>query len=186
MSTAIAFLALVVSLATFAVAGRRARIDRQRRMFADAFEAVMEYREFPFMVRRRNPNQREEERARLSGELSRVQARMNSHKARLLIEDPHIGKLYAELVKQTRYHAGAHIKSAWNNDPVAFDQDTHAPQYDFSALDEHDNDYLHAVADHVSSLPTRVARRWHGRRQRPEHALTEEAGQGDGEDKEPR
>jgi hypothetical protein len=163
MSTVIAFLALVVSLATFAVAGRRVRIDRQRQVFADAFQAVMEYREFPFMVRRRNPNEREEERARLSGELSRVQARMNSYKARLLIEDLHIGKLYAELVQQTRYHAGAHIKSAWDNDPVAFDQDTHAPRYDFSALDQHDNDYLRAVASHVSSLPMRVARWWHRR-----------------------
>ena len=41
MSTVIAFLALVVSLATFVVAGRRTRIDRQRQVFADAFEAVM-------------------------------------------------------------------------------------------------------------------------------------------------
>lgn len=164
MSTVIAFLALIVSLVTFVVAGRRARLDRQRQVFADAFEAVMEYREFPFIVRRRNPDRREDERARLSGELSRVQARMNSHKARLLIEDPHVGKLYTELVKQTRYHAGAHIKSAWDNEPVAFDDEVHAPKYDFSALDQYDNDYLRAVADHVSSLPSSVARRWRERR----------------------
>jgi hypothetical protein len=108
MTAVIAFLALFVSLGTFVVAGRRTRLDRQRQVFADAFEAVMEYREFPFMVRRRNSSKRDEERTRLGGELSRVQARMNSYKARLLIEDPYIGKLYAELVRQTRLHAGAH------------------------------------------------------------------------------
>jgi hypothetical protein len=163
MTAVIAFLALVVSLGTFVVAGRRARLDRQRQVFADAFESVMEYREFPFMVRRRNPSKRDEERTRLTGELSRVQARMNSYKARLLIEDPYIGKLYAELVTQTRLHAGAHIKSAWGNEPVAFDEEVHAPKYDFSALDQHDNAYLRAVADHVSSLPTSIARRWRKR-----------------------
>jgi hypothetical protein len=164
MSTLIAFVALVVSLATFVVAGRRARLDRQRQVFADAFEAVMEYREFPFMVRRRNPTRRDEERTRLTSELSRVQARMNSYKARLLIEDPFIGRLYGELVRQTRLHAGAHIKAAWDNEPVTFDEDVHAPRYDFSALDKYDNEYLRSVADHVSSLPKSVARWW---RERP-------------------
>jgi hypothetical protein len=166
VTTVVAFLALAVSLGTFVVAGRRARHDRQRQVFADAFEAVMDYREFPFIVRRRNPNEREKERARLSGELSRVQARMNSHKARLLVEDPHIGKLYATLVRQTRLHAGAHIKSAWDNDPVAFDEEMHAPKYDFSALDQYDNAYLRAVADQVSSLPTSIARWWREKQSR--------------------
>jgi hypothetical protein len=102
---------------------------------------------------------RDEERTRLSGELSRVQARLNSYKARLLIEDPYIGKLYAELVRQTRLHAGAHIKSAWGNELVTIDEDVHAPTYDFTALDQYDNAYLRAVADHVSSLPTSIAHR---------------------------
>jgi hypothetical protein len=148
-----AIVAAAVSLTTMALTGRRARLDRQREVFGDAFEAVMDYREYPFIVRRRNPNEKEKERQRLSGELSRVQARMNAYKARLLVEDPAIGKLYAELVKQTRLHAGAHIKSAWDNAPVTVDQEMHAPKYDFSALDEHDNAYLRAVADHLGWKP---------------------------------
>jgi hypothetical protein len=148
-----AIVAAAVSLTTFALTGRRARLDRQRQVFADAFEAVMDYREYPFIVRRRNPNEPEKERQRLGGELSRVQARMNSYKARLLVEDPEIGKLYKELVKQTRLHAGAHIKSAWDNEPVAVDEEMHAPKYDFSALDKHDDVYLEAVAEHLSWKP---------------------------------
>ena len=49
-----AIVAAAVSLTTFALAGRRARLDRQRQLFAEAFEAVMEYREYPFIVLRRN------------------------------------------------------------------------------------------------------------------------------------
>lgn len=150
-----AIVAAAVSLLTFGLAARRARLDRQRQVFADAFEAVMEYREYPFIVRRRNPDEKEKERVRLSGELSRVQARMNAYKARLLVEDPEIGRLYKELVKQTRLHAGAHIKSAWDNEPVLADEEMHAPKYDFSALDEHDNAYVRAVAEHLSGK-----RRW--------------------------
>lgn len=148
-----AIVAAAVSLTTFALTGRRARLDRQRQVFADAFEAVMDYREYPFIVRRRNPSERESERQRLGGELSRVQARMNGYKARLLVEDPEIGELYKELVKQTRLHAGAHIKSAWDNEPVAVDEEMHAPKYDFSALDKHDDAYLRAVAEHLSWGP---------------------------------
>jgi hypothetical protein len=113
----------------------------------------MDYREYPFIVRRRNPAEREKERVRLSAELSGVQARMNAYKARLLVEDPEIGKLYRELVKQTRLHAGAHIKSAWDNEPVSADEEMHAPKYDYSALDKHDDAYLRAVAEHLSWRP---------------------------------
>ena len=80
-------LPLAVSLATFFLSGRRARLDRQRQVFADAFEAVMEYREYPFIVRRRSPDEPAKERQRISGDLSRVQAKLNAFKARLLVED---------------------------------------------------------------------------------------------------
>ena len=158
-SLLISLLALVVSLATFFLAGRRARLDRQRQVFADAFEVVMEYREYPFMVRRRSPDEPAKERQRLAGELGRVQARLNAFKARLLVEDPHVGRHYAELVKKTRQVAGAMIKAAWDNPPVSVDEEMHAPKYDFSELDSPDNEYLRAVADHLSWVYTPLRRR---------------------------
>src|SRR5438093_11643603 len=84
-----AVVAAAVSLTTFALAGRRARLDRQRQLFAEAFEAVSEYREYPFIVRRRRKDALAEERARISSELSRVQAKLNSYRARLRVEAPH-------------------------------------------------------------------------------------------------
>jgi hypothetical protein len=163
-SLVIAVLALVVSLGTFSLAGRRTRLDRQRQVFAEAFEVVMEYREYPFMVRRRNPDEPEKERQRLAGELGRVQARLNAFKARLLVEDPYIGGHYAHLVKKTRHVAGAMIKAAWDNPPVSADKEMHAPKYDFSELDAPDNDYLQAVADHLGWLDAPVRRRLRERR----------------------
>jgi hypothetical protein len=148
----LSLLALAVSLATFTLAGRRARLDRQRQVFADAFEAVMEYREYPFIVRRRSSEDRAKERQRISGDLSRVQARLNSFKARLLVEDPYIGQRYAELVRKAREVAGQMIKNGWDTDPVAEDAEMHTPPFDFSELQKVDEAYLRAVADHLGWL----------------------------------
>jgi len=161
----LAILALAVSLATFFLAGRRARLDRQRQVFADAFEAVMEYREYPFIVRRRSPEEPAKERQRISGDLSRLQAKLNAFKARLLIEDPYVGQRYAALVTKTKHVAGAMIKAGWDNEPVAEDAATHAPAYDFSELQPLDEAYLRAVADHLGWLHAparRKVRGWRG------------------------
>src|SRR6266516_2205004 len=69
-----AIVAAAVSLTTFALTGRRARLDRQRQLFADAFEAVTEYREYPYIVRRRSGDEPAKERTRISSDLSKVQA----------------------------------------------------------------------------------------------------------------
>jgi hypothetical protein len=156
---AVSLLALVASLGTFFAAGRRARLDRQRQVFADAFQAVMEYREYPFIVRRRNADEAALERQRISGELSNVQARVNGFKARLLVEDPLVGGKYKELVAKTREVAGGMIREAWNEPAVTADDEIHAPvTYDFGAIDNADNEYLRAVADHLNWLPTSMAR----------------------------
>lgn len=148
----IAIVALAVSLATFFLSGRRARLDRQRQVFADAFEAVMEYREYPYIVRRRSLDEPAKERQRISGDLSRVQAKLNAFKARLLVEDRFVGERYGELVMKTKQIVGAMIKAGWDNEPVSADADMHAPAYDFSELGPLDEAYLEAVADHLGWL----------------------------------
>ena len=147
-----------VSLTTLALTGRRDRLDRQRQVFADAFEAIAQYREYPFIVRRRNRDEPAKERQRISGELSQLQAKINAFEARLLVEDPCIGRHYAELVKQTRHTFGKAIKDAWNTEPVDADHDMHAPPYDFSAVAPYTAAYLNAVADHLSWVYTPIRR----------------------------
>jgi hypothetical protein len=162
-ATIVSSIALVVSFATFVLAARRARLDRQRQVFAEAFEAAMEYREYPYIVRRRSPEEPAVERTRISGELSKVQARLNSFKARLLVEDGYVGQRYAELVARTKLIAGGHIKAAWENPPVSADEEMHAPRYDFGDLDMYDGAYLQAVADHLGWIYAPLRRRIRGR-----------------------
>jgi hypothetical protein len=162
----ISIVALGVSLATFFLAGRRARLDRQRQVFGDAFEAIMEYREYPYIVRRRSPEDPANERQRISGDLSRVQAKLNAFHARLAVEDRYVGEQYAALIKKTRQITGAMIKAAWDNEPVGADAEMHAPPYDFSELEPCDESYLRAVADHLGWMNAPVRRKlreWRGR-----------------------
>jgi hypothetical protein len=148
----VALLALGVSLGTYFLSGRRARLDRQRTVFADAFAAIAEYREYPFIVRRRDPDEPAKERKRISSDLSEVQAKLNAFKARLRVEAPYVGERYAELVAETRRVAGAFIKEAWNSKAVSDDSQIHNPSWDFSELDSCDDAYLCAVADHLGWL----------------------------------
>ena len=146
----VSILALGVSLATFFLAGRRTRLDRQRQLFAEAFEAVVAYREYPFIVRRRDPAKPAEERQRISGDLSRVQAKLNAYAARLRVEAPRVAARYTELVAATRRVAGALIREAWDAEPVGEDAQVHNPGWDMSELDAFDEAYLQAVEDHLN------------------------------------
>lgn len=158
-----AIVAAAVSLMTFALAGRRSRLDRQRHVFADAFEAVMDYREYPFIVLRRSRDEPAKERARISGDLSKVQSRLNGFKARLRVEAPHVGDCYADLVGATRRVAGPMITQAWNTEPVEDDTKVHNPGWDFTELEAYDDAYVRAVADHlgwVYAPARRRVRKW--------------------------
>lgn len=148
----VSVVALGVSVATFLLAGRRARLERQRQVFADALDAVMTYREYPFIVYRRNADEPAKERQRISGDLSALQARLNGFQGRLRVEDAFVGQRYAELVASTRRVAGPMITDAWNRDPAPLDSEVHNPGWDFSALDPHDDAFLRAVADHLGWL----------------------------------
>jgi hypothetical protein len=162
----IAIVALAVSLATFFLTGRRARLDRQRQVFADAFSAVAEYREYPFIVLRRDPAEPAKERQRIGGDLSEVQSKLNSYGARLRVEERFVGDRYRELVAATRRVAGSKIREAWNREPVAIDADVHNPGWNFSDLDSYDDTFLRAVADHLGWLHAplrRKLRRWFDR-----------------------
>jgi hypothetical protein len=158
-----AIVAAAVSLTTFALAGRRARLDRQRQVFADALGAVMTYREYPFIVFRRNPDEPAKERQRISVSLSELQARLNGFRGRLRVEDACVGARYAELLAATRRVAGPMITDAWNRDPAPADNSIHDPGWDLSELDAYDDAFLRAVADHLGWIPAplrRTVRRW--------------------------
>jgi hypothetical protein len=153
-----AIVAGIVALATFALGGRRERKDRQRQVFADAYAATAAYREFPFMIRRRNANDDAGERVRLSNALSEVQQQLVQHQAVLRVEAPGVARSYTELVRKTRQVAGSYISDAWKRPPPADDTGVSIQDIDLSALDEFDDVYLREVADHIAQLPAWIHR----------------------------
>lgn len=134
-----AVVAAAVALAALWWNSRRDRQNRQRQLFAEAFEACMLYREFPFIVRRRNADDLVAERARITSELSRLQVRLDSGKALIRVEAPRVGAAYEDLVRETRRVAGPKIRKAWDEPALAADADVHTEGIDFADLKPFDD-----------------------------------------------
>jgi hypothetical protein len=148
-----AAIAAIVALVTLSWNARRDRQDRQRKLFAEAFEACVLYREYPYIVRRRNADDVAAERAHITSDLSHLQARLDSSVAILTVEAPRVGATYATLVAETRRVAGPHISAAWDLPPLAADADVHVEGIDYSELRPSDDAYLNEVSDRLSLLP---------------------------------
>lgn len=148
-----ALVATFAGVFTLWVNGRRARIDRQRVLFADAFGVVAEYREFPYIVRRRRHDDPEGERARINAELSDVQHRLNRYTAVLRVEDKAVGEAYEALVAETRRIAGGAIREAWGIEPITADTAMSIVDIDLSPIKVADDCYLGAVRKHLRLAP---------------------------------
>lgn len=146
-----ALIAGAIALFTLAVSQQRARKDRQRELFADAFAAITEYREYPFIVRRRD--EQGVDRQVIERDLSGVQAKLNQYVARLRIEAPRVGRAYSQLVRETRRVAGAEISRSWDTEPPGAAGSMHVRDIDLTELDGADVTFLVEVADHLAPFP---------------------------------
>jgi hypothetical protein len=153
-----AFVAGAVSLSALWVAGRRARQDRQRQLFAAAIEACIAYREFPYIVRRRRGDDAAAERVRISGELSEVQRRLESYNAMIRVEAPSVSESYSALVAETRRTVGPQISAGWDQPPPETDEGVHVPDVNVDHLKPFDDSFLVAVGDHLGLLPAWLRR----------------------------
>ena len=122
------------------------RQDRQRQLFADAFRAVMAYREFAFRVRRRPPGT---DRTAITDDLSDVQTQLNLHMATLEIEAPRVAEHYRMLVVETRRVAGPQISAGWDQEPTQRDSDIHIRDVDLSGLASFDLAFIRATRSHL-------------------------------------
>jgi len=150
-----AAIAALVSIITVVVNGVLQRRDRQRQLIAEAFESVHAYREFIYVVRRRLPNtdkKATEDRVRISSDLSRVQARLDSLSAVLKVEVPRVGVAYAQLVLTTRRIAGGYIRSAWARAPGIYAGEMNVADVDLSGLEKIDSAFL-AIVSAELALP---------------------------------
>jgi hypothetical protein len=142
----------IIVLLTFWAAGVRQERSRRQRRYADALAALVAYREFAYVVRRRRapiPAHEEiasEERVRISEALRELQRDLAFHTAWITIEPASdVAARYAELVEQTRRLAGGYMRDAWNAAPVEDDAEMNIADIDYSPLAEYETAYLDAV-----------------------------------------
>lgn len=114
------------------------------------------------IVRRRGHDLPEEERIRISTELSEVQSKLNHNRAVLGVEGPPVARAYTAFVLATREVAGESIRQGWNLAPITADTEVHVTDVDLSAIKRYEEAYLTAVADHLALTPwwLRASGRW--------------------------
>jgi hypothetical protein len=144
-----AIVAGVVSTLALVANARRATKDRQRLVFADAFEAVVAYREFAYVVRRRVDDSAEEH-ARISSALSEVQTRIASLEARVRIEASTVGVVYSAHVRQTRAVAGKQIRAGWDSAPLPAERTGRIDDVDYAPLHDSEERFIGAVKRHLA------------------------------------
>jgi hypothetical protein len=139
------------------MARRRSREEERARIrntFAAAFEAYTAYKEFPYAIRRRRPDDPEAERIRLSEALRAVQEKLSYYLAWTQAESVEVGQQYGRLVAEARQVAGGAMHAAWNDPPRASDPEMNIPPevVDLRQLDAAEAQYMQAVRDHLTSL----------------------------------
>lgn len=149
MTTVIAaVVAAAVSLAVWWLTSRRTERLRKREMFAAAYAVYANYREYPYVIRRRRADQPGDERARISAELREVQQKLSFYLAWTRLENESVGTAYAALIGAMRTVAGAAIVAAWDRPPASSDADMHVGDIDLSGLRPYEEGYLDAVSRH--------------------------------------
>ena len=133
------------------------RRDRRRQLYAEALAACMEYKEFPYVIYRRNGKQPYEERTRISEALRDVQRRISHHQAWLKTESKSIAECYDDLVKTLRSVAGAEMKHRWKADPIKADSEmTVAPKFNWHDIEEKERAYIEEVRKHLAPIWQRI------------------------------
>ena len=133
--------------------GERERLTRSREVLSKAYAAVQEYKEFPYVIRRRRTSEPEEERIRISSELRHIQSNLAFFSAWLMTESPHVHRSFSELLEKLRSVAGTAMHEAWLAPGAESDSKMNIPDMDLSALISYESTYLQEVVDHLSLWP---------------------------------
>jgi hypothetical protein len=163
-----ALLAAVVGAVVNTALARRKSLEEERARvrgtFAEAFEAVIAYKEFPYAIRRRRHDQPEQERVRLSEAMRAVQSRLSYDLAWTMAESGEVGDRYEELVRNLKIIAGTACHDGWLAPPALNDSDMNIPPtvVDLSGLTSFEDAYIAATQAHLSQFLS-VKRLWRRR-----------------------
>lgn len=145
-----AVLGAVINIALAVYKDRAEERARLRATFAEAFEAAMQYKEFPYAIRRRRADEPAAERVRLSEEMRAVQAKLSYYEVWTEGESEKVGAAYKNLVTNLRQVAGKACSEAWKADAIHDDASMNISSsvIDLSALKLHEQAYVDAVRTH--------------------------------------
>lgn len=147
----------IVSVVVVLIEQERARRDRLREQYAEAFRAYASYREFPYVVRRRIDDSGAE-RVRISEALREIQERLTFWQAWMGLESASAAREYRKLIDATRDIAGNAMRRAWELPPVGQDREMNIPDYaeDLKQLTPLEKTYVDAAGTRLSGwLPRR-------------------------------
>jgi hypothetical protein len=149
--------ALITGAVNRALARRKSLEEERARLrsaFAEAFEAVLRYKEMPYAIRRRRHDDRGAERVRLSDQMREIQARLAYFELWISGESPVVGVAYSDLVANLRRVAGAACRDAWLADPAACDEQMNiGPELiDLSELQSYEQQYVQAAQQHLDNF----------------------------------
>jgi hypothetical protein len=149
--------ALVGAVVNTALARRKSLEEERARVrgtFAEAFEAVTAYKEFPYAIRRRRDDKPAEERVRLSEAMREVQSRLSYYLAWTKAESDSVGDSYEDLIKNLKIVAGTACRDAWLAPAAHDDADMNIPPIvvDLSGLKTYEDAYIAATQAHLAGL----------------------------------
>lgn len=137
-----------IALITLAMNGIRSERSRRRQLYGEALGATFDYREFAYVVRRRQRATPAEERIRISAALRLVQRDLDRYSALVQTErSREVERAFTELVGSTRRVAGGYMHESWKGSGIDSDAEMNMVGIDFSGLDVAVAGFLDAVRD---------------------------------------
>lgn len=117
-----ALIAALIAVATYRWQQQRARRDRQAQIYGEAIQAVEDYAEAPYRVRRHDGTAAT--RATLIAHLNELQSRLAFYTALLDIHaSTAVAESYRQLVQALKQQAGPQISNAWTAPAIKHDRD---------------------------------------------------------------
>lgn len=139
--------ALIVAVASWLWNARQQRRASDVQLFAAAYAAVQAYKEFPYVIHRRDPERPGEERVRISEALREVQHDLAFHTAWLRLRNGTVADAYDHLVAESRRIAGEQMHQRWKKPAANSDTDMNVPDLHahLKQLEPAEQVYLKAV-----------------------------------------
>jgi hypothetical protein len=145
---AVAITVAVLSPAFSAAAERR--LDK-RKVLAGAVGALAAYREYPYVIRRRDAADPSGERRRISGEIMAVQRQLTEASIWIAAESSRLHEEFDAALAAHRRVAGGLMNEAWRAEPAHEDvgMNVESLQAQLAPLEEHDRQLAQLIKSEV-------------------------------------